>query len=230
MSTPTASSSSPHPVPPYDKHIRAQAGASATAADAARIFQQAAIPDPGNQWLPKFLQDKPKQDLAGMLSNQAVLSALTHSPQTIHPSLRASHEALQAALVENMERAAHLLELESRLGHQRSASQAQLLSTHALERQWRAKQADMDLALAPFAPANLYQRLCQGVMEQEGVCYALEESFLDSSSSSAGDDGGPASEREVSDWVKKYREARKLYYLRQEKKERWDEGRVGGWR
>jgi hypothetical protein len=166
-----------------------------------------------------------KQDLADILSSPALLAALTHSPQTIHPSLRASHDALQAALAENMERAAQLLDLEARLAHQRSAAQAQLLSTHALERQWRAKQADMDHALAPFAPASLYQRLAQGVAEQEGVCYALEESFLE-----GGGDGALATEREAGDWVRRYREAKKLYYLRQERKERWDEGRVGGWR
>jgi len=35
---------------------------------------------------------------------------------------------------------------------------------------------------------------------------------------------------EVADWVRRYREARVEFYLRQERKERWDEGRVGGWR
>jgi hypothetical protein len=166
-----------------------------------------------------------KQDLADILSDPALLSALTHSPQTMHPSLRGPHDALQAALAENMERAAQLLDQEARLAHQRSAAQAQLLSTHALERQWRAKQADMDHALAPFAPASLYQRLAQGVAEQEGVSYALEESFLEGDG-----DGALATEREVGDWARRYREAKKLYYLRQERKERWDEGRVGGWR
>ena len=28
----------------------------------------------------------------------------------------------------------------------------------------------------------------------------------------------------------KYKEAKKVYYSRRERKERWDEGRVGGWR
>jgi len=124
-----------------------------------------------------------------------------------------------------MEHAAHLADLEARLAHQRSATQAQLLSTHALDRQWRAKQAEMDHVLAPFAPASLYQRLNQGVLEQEGVCVALEESFLEGSG-----DGSQATEREVGDWVRRYREAKKLYYQRQERKDRWDEGRVGGWR
>lgn len=136
-----------------------------------------------------------------------------------------SHDTLKLALAANLEYAAHLLDLEAHLGHQRSSAQAQLLSTHALERQWRAKQAEMDHALAPFAPASLYQHLNQDLVEQEAVCYALEESFLEGHG-----DGGRATEREAGDWVRKYRDAKKLYYLRQERKERWDEGRVGGWR
>lgn len=81
----------------------------------------------------------------------------------------------------------------------------------------------MDRALAPFSPSSLYQRLSSGVQEQEMVCRALEESFLEG-------DGRVATEREATEWVRRYRDAKKIYYSRQERKERWDEGRVGGWR
>ncbi len=80
----------------------------------------------------------------------------------------------------------------------------------------------MDNALSAFSPKSLYQRLAQAVQEQEQVCQALEDSFLEGE--------GRAAEREVADFVKRYREARKLVVLRRERKERWDEGRVGGWR
>lgn len=83
----------------------------------------------------------------------------------------------------------------------------------------------MDHALAPFSPASLYQQLGQGVQEQASVCQAMEESFLEGDG-----DGVPTSEREVAEWIRKYREAKLLSYQRQERKERWDEGRVGGWR
>ncbi|KND90334.1 hypothetical protein TOPH_04917 [Tolypocladium ophioglossoides CBS 100239] len=166
------------------------------------------------------------QDLAALLASPALLSALTHAPSAAHPSLAASHAALAAALDQNAQLAGQLVALADRLARQRSATQAQLLSTHALERQWRQRQSDMDHALAPFAPASLYQRLAQGVQEQAAVCHAMEESFLEGD----GDGGPPASERDVADWVRRYREAKVQLYLRQERKERWDEGRVGGWR
>jgi hypothetical protein len=164
-----------------------------------------------------------KQDLADVLAKPELLAALAHSSSTAHLSIAASQEPLQAALKENISLALHLNDLEARLTHLRSSSQTQLLSTHALERQWRQKQSDMDRALAPFSPSSLYQRLSQGVQEQEMVCRALEESFLEA-------DGGTAAEREAVEWVRRYREAKKVYYSRRERKERWDEGRVGGWR
>jgi hypothetical protein len=164
-----------------------------------------------------------------MLANPALLNALAHAPTSSHDSTKTSHANLSAALEQNTHLAKQLAAAESRLSHQRSTTQAQLLATHALERQWRQKQSDLDHALAPFSPASLYQQLSQGVQEQALVCQAMEESFLEGDGS-AGVDGVPASEREVTEWIRRYREAKVLSYLRQERKERWDEGRVGGWR
>ncbi|KAI0508516.1 hypothetical protein F5B22DRAFT_400422 [Xylaria bambusicola] len=201
------------------------------------VRQQEPIPDPGDAWLPKILEDKSKQDLAEILSNPSMLQALTVSPATIHPSLAQTQDTLLSALDENISLAQHLADLETRLTHQRASTQAQLLSAHALERQWRSKQVDMDAALAPFAPNALYARLTQSLQEQEMLCAAMEESFLEGEGTqrggnNGGDDfgGGLATERETLDWVRRYREARRLCYLRQERKERWNERRVGGWR
>lgn len=166
-----------------------------------------------------------KQDLTTILQDPRLLNAVTHSPETVHPSVSTSHEHLQASLSENTEVSARLQDLESRVTAERNAAQAQLLSTHALERQWRQKQSELDSALEPFSPTSLYQRLGHGVQEQGMICQALEESFLEGSGGDA-----VASDRETADWIRRYREARTLYYLRQERKERWDEGRVGGWR
>lgn len=68
----------------------------------------------------------------------------------------------------------------------------------------------------------MYQRLVAAVGEQQALCKTIEEDFLE--------EDGTAGEREVSDYVRRVKEARKVEYLRRERKERWDEGRVGGWR
>ncbi|KAL8371022.1 hypothetical protein RB595_001056 [Gaeumannomyces hyphopodioides] len=259
MGTPAASQS-PRPPPFPDQ----QGGLP----EATSGVQPQQIPDdPGDQWLPKMLEDKSKQDLADILSSPALLSALTHAPGVAHVSLAGRRAALAAALAANVELAGHLTGAEARLSGARAAAQAQLLSARALERQWHARLRDADAALAPFAPDGLYLRLAQACQEQAAVCDALEESFLDQhrrqqqqrqqrqrhgkrrgveddedDDEDDGRDGGggrrrrggdndaPATERETLDWVRQYREARKLLYLRQERKERWDEGRVGGWR
>ncbi|RKF82861.1 putative endosomal sorting complex assembly [Golovinomyces cichoracearum] len=173
-------------------------------------------------WFPKVLEDKSKQQLAEILENPKLLNALLYSTSTAHPSLVVNQKALQAALSENIALASHLKEVEARLLQLRLSSQAQLLSTHALERQWRQKQTEMDRALAPFTPPSLYQNLVQAIQEQEHCCAELEAEFLD------GD--GIATEKDVIEWIKRFREARKVYYSRQARKERWDEGRIGGWR
>ncbi|KAI0151956.1 hypothetical protein F4776DRAFT_658889 [Hypoxylon sp. NC0597] len=246
LGTPAAASSPrPPPPPPVpdDSFLRSLDGRGKSPAtmDASGLIpapmggnfntERETIPDPGDQWLPKILEDKSKQDLAEILSDSATLDALTHAPSTIHPSLAQTRDALLSALDENVGLAAHLIELEARLAQQRAAAQAQLLSTHALERQWRAKQAEMDAALAPFSPGALYARLGQSLAEQEAVCRAMEESFLEGGGEAgAGGGGDVATEREVADWVRRYRDAKKLFYLRHERRERWNEHRVGGWR
>ena len=79
-----------------------------------------------------------------------------------------------------------------------------------------------------FSPPALYQRLSAAVGEQEALCRGLEESFLEGQDATGTD--AVASEREVAEFVRRLREGRKIAYLRTERKERWDEGRVGGWR
>ncbi|GAO14721.1 hypothetical protein UVI_02028650 [Ustilaginoidea virens] len=168
-----------------------------------------------------------------MLGEPALVNAVAHAPSAAHESTTASHATLSAALEHNARLADELALAAARLSRQRSATQAQLLATHALERQWRQRQSDMDHALAPFSPASLYQQLSQGVQEQGLVCQAMEESFLDGGGGGGGDgdgDGVPTPEREVAECIRRYREAKVQFYLRQERKQRWDEGRVGGWR
>lgn len=163
-------------------------------------------------------------DLHHVLQTPELQRAIIHNPETAHPSLPASTVPLQTLLAQNVELAQQLKALESHLQHQRESTQSRLLSLRALERQWRAKQAEQDAALRDFSPPALYQRLSAAVGEQEALCRSLEESFLE------GEGDAVASEREVSDFVRRLREGRKIAYLRAERKERWDEGRVGGWR
>jgi hypothetical protein len=166
-------------------------------------------------------------DLHTILSDPSLQQAIVHSPDTAHPSLSASTTALQALLGDNLSISTSLKQLESQIQHQRQETQSRLLSLRALERQWQSKQAEQEAALKDFSPHALYQRLSAAVGEQESLCRSLEESFLEGGEQGQ---GGVATEREVTEFARRLREARKVAYLRRERKERWDEGRVGGWR
>ncbi|KAF1980780.1 hypothetical protein K402DRAFT_415821 [Aulographum hederae CBS 113979] len=182
--------------------------------------QEIPLPEPG--WLPSSIKDKSTLDLHHILQTPALQQSLIHDPSTQHPSIPASTTSLSTLLTTNLALATSLQQLESHLTHQRRQTQSRLLSLRALERQWHAKQREQDQALAEFSPQGLYQRLNAAVGEQEALCRGLEESFLE--------EEGTAGEREVAEFVKRVREARKVATLRRERKERWDEGRVGGWR
>ncbi|KAJ9656719.1 hypothetical protein H2201_008451 [Coniosporium apollinis] len=185
------------------------------------------IRPPEGGWLPAILRDKTTIDLQHVLQTPELQHALVYSPETVHPSIPASTAPLQNLLAANTALAESLKNLESHLQHQRQSTQSRLLALRALEGQWRAKQAEQDAALRDFSPPALYQRLSAAVGEQESLCRGLEESFLDGQVARS---DGQATEREVADFLRRYREGRKIAYLRREKKERWDEGRVGGWR
>jgi hypothetical protein len=76
--------------------------------------------------------------------------------------------------------------------------------------------------LKQFSPMALYQRLNAGVAEQELLVRSVEESWLE--------EGRLADEREVEGFIRRVREGEKARFLRGERRSRWDEGRVGGWR
>ncbi|OSS45799.1 hypothetical protein B5807_09453 [Epicoccum nigrum] len=186
------------------------------------------IQPPNDGWLPEFVKDKSTKDLHDILQSPDLQHAIVHSPETAHGSLQASTAPLHALLAQNVQLAESLKQLEAHVQHQRDGTQSRLLALRALEGQWKAKQTEQDDALREFSPPALYQRLSSAVGEQESLCRSLEESFMEGEG--VGGHDAIASEREVIDFVRRIREGRKTLYLRAERKERWDEGRVGGWR
>jgi hypothetical protein len=79
----------------------------------------------------------------------------------------------------------------------------------------------------------MYQRLISAISEQESLVRAIQESFLEGEGGDGGGGGGgtqKASEKEVSEWIRRIREGTTTLERRREMRARWDEGRVGGWR
>ena len=163
-----------------------------------------------------------KSELETLLSSPAILHALLHAPSTAHPSLSLSLSSIQTQLATNIALATQIASLSSQLHTLRSSLTPQLLRLRSLELAFRNKQSAIDSALSPWAPKAVHQRLVTGIVEQEAWCRALEESFLE------GD--GLVGEREAVEWARRYREGAKVGALRRERRARFEEGRVGGWR
>lgn len=175
-------------------------------------------------WLPDIIHNKSKPDLEHLLSSAELLTALLLNPETTHPSLSASVFLLQQHLSQNLQLAQRLNNLHNSLLSSRSNVQTHLLAIRGLETRWKKKQTELENTLEPWGPRELHQRLVTSIAEQESLCQVLEDSFIED------DSVGLSSEREVGEWVKRVKEGRRLCHLRRERRARWDEGRVGGWR
>ncbi|KAL8628247.1 hypothetical protein Q9189_006063 [Teloschistes chrysophthalmus] len=177
-------------------------------------------------WLPEILLDKPSKALESTLHNPSLFAALANTHPLLNPSPLPPHISQTHTLATHVLHAHHTL-----LAH-RAAAQSKLLQLRALERQWRTKQTEVDEQLAPWGAKNLYQRLGRAEREGGEWCRGLEESFMVGAEGGAGrgGDGGKVGEREVGEFVRRFREGRRGVGRRSEERARWDEGRVGGWR
>ncbi|ETI22419.1 hypothetical protein G647_06494 [Cladophialophora carrionii CBS 160.54] len=220
---------SPRPQPP----LPTQATATPIAAPHPQQQEQyQPIPPPAltDRWLPANVQSKPLTELHPLLNNPALTASLASQ----HPSYASSLQPLNAAIEANIALAQQVSHLEGQLRQLRDET-AQLLLNHAsLQTQWRRKQSEMDDAVAPWGPRQMYQRLVSSISEQEALLKAMQESFLEGGNDEdayyGAASGGKASEKEVTEWVRRIREGTTTLEKRREMRARWDEGRVGGWR
>lgn len=179
--------------------------------------------------LPESIKKHTTADLAKLLSDSELLNSLAQ----LHPAYSSSLQPLQNQLSLNTSLAAQVSSLEAQIQGLREQTGQLILQHTSLQTQWRRKQTEMDEALAPWGPRAMYQRLLAGINEQEQMLTAVQESFLEGTGGGQDYDngaGGKASEKEVTDWVKRIREGASVLEKRREMRARWDEGRVGGWR
>lgn len=225
----SVATNSPRPQPPIPNSTPSSSAPVPQAAYQAQ--QHIPIPPPTLQdrWIPPQIADKPINELQTLANNQSLLTSLAAT----HPSYSSSLVPLQNAIRANIQLAQQVSQLEAQLRKLRDETAQLLLNHTSLQTQWRRKQSEMDDALSPWGPRQMYQRLLSSITEQESVLKAMQESFLESSNSDDGYYGGPdgkATEKEVTEWVRRIREGATTLEKRREMRARWDEGRVGGWR
>lgn len=228
------------PLPPPPSQHQQSGHPDSTTSQHSYVHQQnVVIRPPDSGWLPPLSNDKSygqstfrelvpslstcsTQDLQALLQSPELQAALLNNPETSHPSKGQAQDPLKQLLQSNIALSESLLQLESQLLAMRSSTQSRLLGLRALEQQHRTKITETEKELGDFSPMALYQRLNASAQEQDSLVKGIEESFLD--------EPGFASDREVQDFVRRLREAKRVAFLRNERKLRWDEGRVGGWR
>ncbi|KAJ5131847.1 Modifier of rudimentary Modr [Penicillium atrosanguineum] len=237
MSHPALNADTPPPPPPKPSSHEASRGGTpqntsmapqpqaSYQPDAQAYYQNQQTPLPAppsieEGWLPEFVKDKSTTDLQSILKDSSLITALSNQ----HPSHTSRQDYLDTLIQTNKDLVTRLLEMQSHVAELRASTEKMLLTHQSLEVSWRKKQTEMDTALAPWSPKTLYQRLSAAIAEQEAVCHAVEESFLDE------DHHGRATEKDITDWVRRVRSEASKLASRKEAKARWDEGRVGGWR
>ncbi|EGX90217.1 hypothetical protein CCM_06636 [Cordyceps militaris CM01] len=235
MATPSTSGSVPPPPPPqqypgyagYAAHEPSQLQQTQTAdADGAvppQLDVPQPMPDPGEGWLPETLQDK--SPLWTRLTNSRPGRAARQPQPAASAHARAGR---RAPLADRLPRGAVLGAVVQRRARDESERAGRAPGGRAVgDAGAAAVDARAGAAVAPAAVG--YGPRAGAVLAGRAVPGARARG------PGAGADSGSGgaellTEREVAEWVKGYREAKVLYYQRQERKERWDEGRVGGWR
>ncbi|KAI1629675.1 hypothetical protein EDD37DRAFT_604554 [Exophiala viscosa] len=220
---------SPRPQPPLPPAQSYSTPVSQVQYQSQTVHNSIPPPSLSDRWIPPELQDKPINELHPLVHNTSLLASFAAS----HPSYSSALVPLQSAVQANIQLAEQVSRAENQL-HQLRNETAQLLLNHtSLQTQWKRKQSEMDDALAPWGPRQMYQRLVSSINEQEALLRAVQESFLDGSDrddSFYGGGNGKASEKDVSEWIRRIKEGTTTLEKRKEMRARWDEGRVGGWR
>ncbi|KAG5439661.1 hypothetical protein PCK2_000795 [Pneumocystis canis] len=85
------------------------------------------------------------------------------------------------------------------------------------EKQWEDLKKKMDILLEPYSKSYLFTQLEDAIKEADDFSNSLQELFLKNKE-----------DNDLYGFIKKYKQARKLYYLRSEKKNQWESGKILG--
>ncbi|KAK9246002.1 hypothetical protein V1506DRAFT_559716 [Lipomyces tetrasporus] len=173
-------------------------------------------------FVPPGLQSKNRQELAALARDDETLTAMF---EAAHPASTQHAETISTLTTQVKQTAARILDKEQAIADARARAEDELKDAQELDGQWRAVEKRMYDALAPYSAARLRAKLGSATAEAEHVSEALAGSFLDTG---AGRGGYASAGVDVGQFVREYRRVRRIYHLRKERVDRWNEERVGG--
>ncbi|KAK9462902.1 uncharacterized protein V1516DRAFT_671440 [Lipomyces oligophaga] len=171
-------------------------------------------------FIPETLKSVTQQELASLITDDAVLSAYFTAQHPVSKSHLSTIQSLVSAIDTVGQRIASA---EPALAESRTRAAAALREAQHLDTEWHVKEREMYESLQPFSAPRLRSRLVNATAEAEHVSEALATSFLDQSNI-----GGQRDADAAAQFVREYRQVRRIFHLRKERLERWNEERVGG--
>ncbi|KAK9325202.1 hypothetical protein V1517DRAFT_203096 [Lipomyces orientalis] len=173
-------------------------------------------------FVPPGLQSKNRQELAALARDDETLTAMF---EATHPASTQHAETISALTTQVKQTAARISEKEQAIADARARAEEELKDAREMDAQWRAVEKRMYDSIAPYSAGRLRAKLGSATAEAEHVSEALAGSFLDTS---AGRGGYASAGVDVGQFVREYRRVRRIYHLRKERVDRWNEERVGG--
>ncbi|KAJ3752125.1 hypothetical protein EV360DRAFT_55784 [Lentinula raphanica] len=166
-----------------------------------------------------------RQDLEDLLSDTNYFQAVFHSL----PRVKAIYDAQAELGNANESIAKNNLALQEKLYRLRSETQDAFNEAKNLEARWQEVEKEQREVYQRFTPQFLLMRLRHSVTAQDDISERLATAFIQRQSlGSSESQSGTAtpSGKEIEDFIKEFKEARKIYHKRIIWSDRWSKGQV----
>ncbi|KAG5438477.1 hypothetical protein PCANB_002581 [Pneumocystis canis] len=166
------------------------------------------------QFIPPILYGKSQEELKDILSNSLLLDAILN---TTHPEILHQRNTLKEAYKTNIRFSEELLNQESFLIDLQKKVEYAFSEVKKYEKQWEDLNKKMEILLKPYSKSYLFIQLEDAIKEADNFSNSLQELFLKNKE-----------DNDLHEFIKKYKQVRKLYYLRCKKKDHWESGKILG--
>jgi len=163
-----------------------------------------------------------REDLEDLLADPLYFQAIFHSLPRVHDLYRAQAELGLA----NETIAKNNLALQDGLYRLRADTQAAFDEAKALEARWKELERQQKELYQRFTPSFLLMRLRHATTAQDDLSEARATAFVQDSAAEREDAAAASSGRAVDEYVKEFKEMRKVYHKRVMWGDRWNSGQV----
>ncbi|KAJ4482016.1 hypothetical protein J3R30DRAFT_2113097 [Lentinula aciculospora] len=166
-----------------------------------------------------------RRDLEDLLNDTNYFQAVFHSL----PGVKAMYDAQAELGNANESIAKNNLALQEKLYRLRSETQDAFNEAKSLEARWKELEKEQRDVYQRFTPQFLLMRLRHSVTSQDDASERLattfiQHQFVETSDSQSGT--ATPSGKEIDDFIKDFKEARKIYHKRVIWSDRWSKGQV----